>query len=134
MHFDVLLARVAFDAAAPVESAPAALGGPHLGRLETAPAAHEFAAVHSGRRPVARPAASSWRSGCRIGVAEVARLVDVDEVLAGRPVESPVALNEPCALPVERHLRGAVVSVAQTVGGLAERRQLIPAGTEAARS
>jgi hypothetical protein len=112
VYFDVLLTRVALHTAAPMEPAATPFADPRLCRFEAATAAHQLAAVHPGGCPVARPAARARRPGDRIGVAEVARLVDVDEVFARRSVELPVALNEPRTLPVERHLRGAVVSVA----------------------
>jgi len=116
-----------------VELAAAALGHAPAGRREAAAAAHEVAAVRAGRVAAAAAAARARRPGVRVGVAEVARALDEHEVVAGGPVERPMALDEPRALPVERHLGRRVVAVHQPVAGLAECRQLVPARPYAAR-
>ena len=133
VRLDGLLAQLALDAAAPVEFAPAALGRSPLRRREAAPAAHEVAAVGACRVAVAAAAARARRPGVRVGVAEVARPLDKYEIVACRPVERPVALDQPRALPVERDLGRRVVPVHQAVAGLTERRQLVPTRAYTAR-
>lgn len=131
---DRLLAQLALDAAAPMELAAASLGHAPPRRREAPPAAHQLAAVGPRRLTAAAAAARARRPGGRVRVAEAARRLDEDEVVAGGPVEGAVALDEPRALPVELDLGGGVVAVEETVAGLAERRQLVPAGAHAAGS
>lgn len=133
VRLDGLLAQLALDAAAPVELAPAALGRSPSRRREAAPAAHQIAAVGAGRVAVAAAAARARRPGVGVGVAEVARAVDEDEIVAGRPVERPVALDQPRALTIERDFGRGVVTVQEPVAGLTERRQLVPARPYTAR-
>ena len=98
----------------------AALGDSSPGRRVAAAAAHEVAAVGPGRLPVALATARPSRPRRRVRVAETARALDEDEVIAGGPVEGAVSLDQPRALTVERDLRGGVVAVSQSVAGLAE--------------
>lgn len=76
-----------------MELAAAALGDLLPRRSEASTAAHEVAAVGARRVPVALAATSARRPGLRIRVAEAARALDEDEVVAGRPVKSAVALD-----------------------------------------
>jgi len=131
VDLDDFLAQLALDATAPVELAAAAFSDASPRRRESSPATHEVAAVGARRLPLAEATARARRPGFRVRVAEVARPVDEDEVVAGGPVEGAVALDESGALPVERHLGGGVVTVSQYVASLAERRQLVPAGPDA---
>ena len=94
-----------------MELAAAALGDTSARRRVAAAAAHEVAAVGARRMPVAQPATSARRPGLRVWIAETARAFDVDEVVAGRPVEDTIALDQPRALAVERDLGGSVVTV-----------------------
>lgn len=94
-----------------MELAAAALGDLPSCRREAAPATHEVAAVGARRLPVAPAAARPRRPRLRVRVAEIARTLDEDEVVAGGTVESAIALDEPRALPVERDLGGGVVAV-----------------------
>ena len=134
IDLDGFLAELTLDAAAPVELATAAFRdlAPHP--REAAPAAHEVAAVGAGRPPVALAAARPRRPGLRVCVAETARRLDEDEIVAGGPVESAIALDQSRALFVERHLRGGVVAVSQSIAGFTELRQLIPACPYTTRS
>jgi len=111
VHLDRFLAQVALDATAPVELTAASLGHLLPGGLEAAPAAHEVAAVGARRQPVTLAAVRPRRPGLRIRVAEAARAVDEDEVVAGGPVKRAIALDQPRALAVEHHLGGGVVTV-----------------------
>lgn len=62
VHVHRFDARLALDVTAPVEFALAALLDGGLERVVAAPAAHQIAAVHAGRRPVARPPAGALKS------------------------------------------------------------------------
>ncbi len=59
MNVDRLDAGFALDVTAPVELALATLLDRSLERVVAPSATHEIAAVHAGRRPVARPAVST---------------------------------------------------------------------------
>jgi len=134
VDLDDLLTELTLDSAAPVELAAAAFGDRLSRGRVAAAAAHQVATVGARRQPVAAPSARARRAGLRVRGAEVARALDEHQVVAGGPVEGAVALDQPRALSVERHLRGGVVAVSQPVAGLAERRQLVPARPNAARS
>jgi hypothetical protein len=62
VNVDSFDASLALDVTAPVEFALATLFDRRLERVVTSSAAHEIAAVHPGRRPIARPAVSTWNS------------------------------------------------------------------------
>ena len=59
VNVDRLDACFALDVTAPVELALAALLDRSLERVVASSATHQIAAVHAGRRPVARPAVST---------------------------------------------------------------------------
>ena len=134
VYLDGFFAKITLDATAPVELAAAALGDLLPGRREASTAAHEVVTVGTRRLPVTLATARPRRPCIRIRLAEVSRALDEDEVVAGWPVESAVALDQPRALAVEHDLGGGVVTISQSVASLTERRQLVPTRSYTARS
>jgi len=127
VQLDRSLAEFALDAATPVELAAASLGHQLSRRRVAASTAHEVAAVRAGGLAVALATASSRGPELSVSVAEATRRLDEDEVVTGGTVEGAVALNQTSALAVEHDLGGGVVTISQSVAGLAKRRQLVPA-------
>ena len=116
-----------------MELAAAAFSDLLPGRREPSPAAHQLATVGARRLPVALATARPHRPCIRIRLAEVARALDEDEIVAGGPIESAVALDQPRALAVEHDLSGGVVTISQSVASLTERWQLVPTRSYTAR-
>ena len=135
VRFHLAFARPTLDLAAPLELALAPFGDDRPPGLVAATAAHETAAVHGRRVPVAFASGGAESAGAGgVGAAEVRRAGGVDEVLARRTREVTVGADEPRALRVEGDLRRPVVAVAQPVADLAVRRQLVPARAQTART
>jgi len=66
--------------------------------------------------------------------AVVRRFLRVHQVVLAGPFEVRVRGGEPGAVPVDRHLHGAVVPLAQVVAGAPEVGHGEPAGPHAARA
>lgn len=128
-----LCALLAFDVAAPVELAVAALRLHGLELVVATAAAHELTAVHALRRLVAQAALCAQRARALIPYAVVGARVDVDQVLRGGRVEAAVDLHE-LASAIEPHGRGAVILLLQGIAHLTEVCQLQPARLEATRA
>lgn len=126
-------AALAFDIAAPVEFAMAALVLVGLELVVATAAAHELAAVHSLRGLVAEAALRAQGAGGLVAQAVVGARVDVDQVFGRRGVESAVDLFQ-LASSVDAHGGGAVVLFLQELADAAEVGQLEPTGFEAART
>jgi len=78
--FDLLVAAFTADRTAPVETTAAFLDDPLPTRRVTAPATHHLAPVGSVSCTVASASGSAWRSSPVVGVAEIRRRLDVDEL------------------------------------------------------
>ena len=122
----------ALDVTTPVEFTMASLGDCRFVCVVAPSAAHEVAAVHALRLPVTLAPGRAERAGLLVRVAVVGALVQVEQVLLVGLVVLGVGPDQLGALPVELHLGGAVVLLLEAGARLPERRQLVPAGLEAA--
>lgn len=138
-------ADLAFDFAAPVEGARAPLDHLLDLRLVAAAAAHQIAAVDADRRLVAHAALRAGDAQFQVLLAEVGRVLVVDEVLLGRGLvlgvvrlQLVVVLLAPVARRAARvadeHARRPVEAVLEVVADLPEVRQAHPARADRARS
>lgn len=126
-------AALAFDVAAPVEFAMAALVLVGLELVVAAAAAHELAAVHPLRGLVAEAPLGAHGAGGLVAQAVVGAGVNVGQVIGRRGVESVVDQFQ-LASSVDTHGGGAVVLFLQELADAAEVGQLKPTGFEAART
>ena len=133
-HVEDARARFALHRAAPLELAAAPLVHRLGAGPVAAPAAHQPAAVGVAGLALAAAARGAERPHRQVLSAVVGRRLEVDEVLAARPVVAAVGGHEPGAAPVEAHLDGAVVPLLQPAARLPETRHLVPAGLQAARA
>lgn len=112
-------AHLAFDLAAPVESAGAPLDEHHLLSLVAPAAAHQVAAVDADARLVALPPVGAEDPEFGILLAERRRRLHVDEVLrAGRLVLRIVRLQlEVVTMPASQAIAMMIHGVARRVAG-----------------
>lgn len=104
------LARLTLDVTTPVEATLTPLDDDTGVGLEVSAAAHQFAAVHGPRSPVAAPAVRAQGARLGVRVAEVGRRLQVDEVCVRVRLEVGVARHQvaPSADAAQHHLGGAV--------------------------
>lgn len=101
-----------------------------------APAAQKFAAVRALGSGIAFAAPSAHRARPPVSLAEVGRLLRVDEIFLARRLDCGADGQEDFALAVVHchHFRGAVELVFEAIADVTELRQLPPAGLECARA
>lgn len=125
--------RVTRDLATPTEPTLAVHFLAYGAGVEAAAAAQQFAAFDSRRRGVALAALRAQRAGLAVRLAEVGRLLRVDQVRpAGRLDGRPFG-NEVVAVVAGYHFGGAVEPLLQAVAHVAERRHLAPARAQRTR-
>lgn len=125
---------VALHDAAPVEAAQAVLLELHALLAVPAAAAQQVAAAEVRGAAVAGAAARARRAGAPVGSAEVWRVGGVEEVGAARRLESADCGQQSLAVIGSHDTRGAVEALEQPRAHLAERGQLLPAGSQRARA
>ena len=130
------LTRLTLDVAAPMEATLTPLDDDPRVRREVAAAAHQFAAVHRPRCPVALAADGAERARLRVGVAEVWRRLQVDEVGVRVRLEVGVAWHQvaPRSDAPQHHFGGAVELLLQLLADAAQRRHGAPARLQLARA
>ena len=125
-------ARLADDLAAPHEAALAVLSHRHL-LLAVAPvAAEQVTAAHAHGVWVTLAAHRAQRPHLALAVAEVGRVLRVDEVVAGRRLDGVPLRQQPLAVVGDDDLGGAVELLLEQVAHVSERGHLHPARLERA--
>lgn len=128
------LARLANHFAAPEEPALAVLFDGDLRLGVTPPAAQKVAAPHAHRVRVALSPSSADGADLAVPLAEVWRLLGVDEVLVGGGLDGVGLRDEGLAVVGDDHLEGPLELVLESVPHVPEDRHLPPAGLERARA
>lgn len=127
-------AAVALHHAAPVEAAQAVLLELYALLAVSATATQQVAAAEVRGTAVAGAAARARRAGAPIGGTEVGRVGGVEEVGSAWRLERADCGQQGFAIVGAHDARGSVEAFQQPCAHLAERRQLLPAGAQSART
>ena len=121
---DLSFAQLTLDVTTPVEATLTSLCHDTFVRLEVPPATHQLAAVHRLGRPIAASPVRPQRARLWVGVTEVWRRLQVDEVRLRVRFEVGVARHQvaPRADAPQLNLCGAVELLFEFLADATERR------------